>query len=63
LGGQIAAAMEVNQTFNYCNEAEWLAATRTDSKGKGFSVIATVDPRLVADFRASLYLWFVLACW
>jgi IS605 OrfB family transposase len=29
--------MEVNQTFNYCNEASWLAATRTDSKRKWLS--------------------------
>jgi putative transposase len=32
-----AAATEVNQTFNFCNEASWLAATRTDSKRKWFS--------------------------
>jgi len=32
-----AAAVEVNQTFNYCNEAAWLAATRTDSKRKWFA--------------------------
>jgi putative transposase len=32
-----AAAVEVNQTFNYCNEASWRAATRTDSKRKGLS--------------------------
>jgi putative transposase len=32
-----AAAMEVNQTFNFCNEAALLAATRTDSKRKWFS--------------------------
>jgi putative transposase len=32
-----AAAIEVNQTFNYCNEASWLAATRTDSKRTWFS--------------------------
>jgi hypothetical protein len=32
-----AAAIEVNQTFNFCNEASWLAATRTDSKRKWFS--------------------------
>ena len=24
-----AAAVEVNQTFNFCNEASWLAAVRT----------------------------------
>jgi len=32
-----SAAIEVNQTFNYCNEASWLAASRTDSKRKWFS--------------------------
>jgi putative transposase len=32
-----AAAIEVNQTFNFCNEASCLAATRTDSKRKWFS--------------------------
>ncbi len=32
-----AAAIEVNQTFNYCNEASWLAITRTDSKRKWLS--------------------------
>jgi IS605 OrfB family transposase len=32
-----AAAIEVNQTFNFCNETSWLAATRTDSKRKWFS--------------------------
>ena len=32
-----AAAVEVNQTFNYCNEASWLAATRTDRKRKWLS--------------------------
>jgi putative transposase len=32
-----AAAIEVNQIFNYCNEASWLAATRTDSKRKWLS--------------------------
>src|SRR5271156_5365972 len=29
-----AAAIEVNQVFNFCNEASLLAATRTDSKRK-----------------------------
>lgn len=29
-----AAAIEVNQTYNFCNEASWLAATRTDLKRK-----------------------------
>jgi len=29
-----AAAMEVNGVHNYCNEASWLAATRTDLKRK-----------------------------
>jgi IS605 OrfB family transposase len=29
-----AAALEVNQTFNFCNEASYLAATRTDLKRK-----------------------------
>ena len=29
-----AAAIEVNQVFNYVNEASWLAATRTDLKRK-----------------------------
>jgi len=29
-----AAAAEVNQVFNFCNEASWLAATRTDLKRK-----------------------------
>ena len=32
-----AAAIEVNQVFNYCNEASWLAATRTDLKRKWLS--------------------------
>jgi putative transposase len=32
-----AAAIEVNQTFNYCNETSWLAATRTDLKRKWLS--------------------------
>ena len=32
-----AAAVEVNQTYNYCNEASWLAATRTDLKRKWLS--------------------------
>ena len=32
-----AAAIEVNQTFNFCNEASWLAITRTDSKRKWLS--------------------------
>jgi hypothetical protein len=32
-----AAAVEVNQAFNYCNEASWLAATRTDLKRKWLS--------------------------
>ena len=27
-----AAAVEVNQVFNYCNETSLLAATRTDTK-------------------------------
>ena len=27
-----AAAVEVNQVFNYCNEVSLLAATRTDRK-------------------------------
>jgi hypothetical protein len=29
-----AAAVEVNQTFNFCNETSLLAATRTDLKRK-----------------------------
>ena len=29
-----AAAIEVNQTFNFCNEASFAAATRTDRKRK-----------------------------
>jgi len=29
-----AGAIEVNQVFNYVNEASWLAATRTDLKRK-----------------------------
>jgi len=29
-----AAAVEVNQVFNFCNEAALLAATRTDLKRK-----------------------------
>jgi len=32
-----AAAIEVNQVFNYANEASWLAATRTDLKRKWLS--------------------------
>jgi putative transposase len=32
-----AAAIEVNRVFNFCNEASWLAATRTDLKRKWFS--------------------------
>ena len=32
-----AAAMEVNQVFNFCNEAALLAATRTDLKRKWFT--------------------------
>jgi hypothetical protein len=32
-----AAAGEVNQVFNYCNETAWRAATRTDVKRKWFS--------------------------
>jgi putative transposase len=32
-----AAAGEVNQTWNYCNETSWLAATRTDLKRKWLS--------------------------
>jgi len=32
-----AAAVEVNQVFNFCNEAALLAATRTDSKRKWFT--------------------------
>jgi putative transposase len=32
-----AAAVEVNQVFNYCNETSWLAATRTDTKRKWMS--------------------------
>ena len=32
-----AAAAEVNQVYNYCNEASWLAATRTDLKRKWLS--------------------------
>ena len=32
-----AAGMEVNQTFNFCNEASWLAITRTDRKRKWLS--------------------------
>ncbi len=36
-GWLAAAAIEVNQVFNFCNEASWLAATRTDSKRKWFT--------------------------
>lgn len=36
-GWLAAAAIEVNQTFNFCNEAAWLAATRTDLKRKWFT--------------------------
>jgi IS605 OrfB family transposase len=32
-----AAAVEVNQVFNYCNETSFLAATRTDRKRKWLS--------------------------
>jgi putative transposase len=32
-----AAAIEVNQVFNYCNETSYLAATRTDLKRKWLS--------------------------
>jgi putative transposase len=32
-----AAAIEVNQTFNFCNEASWLAITRSDLKRKWLS--------------------------
>jgi putative transposase len=32
-----AAAIEVNQVFNYVNEVSWLAATRTDLKRKWLS--------------------------
>jgi putative transposase len=32
-----AAAVEVNQVFNFCNESSLLAATRTDSKRKWFT--------------------------
>ena len=32
-----AAAVEVNQVFNYCNETSWLAATRTDLKRRWLS--------------------------
>ena len=32
-----AAAIEVNQVFNYCNETSFKAATRTDSKRKWMS--------------------------
>src|SRR6267142_2975069 len=32
-----AAAVEVNQVFNYCNEVSLLAATRTDRKQKWLS--------------------------
>ncbi len=32
-----AAAVEVNQVFNYCNETSWSAATRTDAKRKWLS--------------------------
>jgi IS605 OrfB family transposase len=32
-----AAAVEVNQTWNFCNEASYSAATRTDLKRKWFS--------------------------
>jgi putative transposase len=32
-----AAAVEVNQVFNYCNETSYLAATRTDLKRKWLS--------------------------
>jgi len=32
-----AAAIEVNQVFNFANEASWLAATRTDLKRKWLS--------------------------
>jgi hypothetical protein len=32
-----AAAMEVNEVFNYCNETSYKAATRTDLKRKWLS--------------------------
>jgi len=32
-----AAAIEVNQTFNFCNEVSWLAITRSDRKRKWLS--------------------------
>jgi len=32
-----AAAVEVNQVFNYCNETSWRAATRTDTQRKWLS--------------------------
>src|SRR5882762_3027688 len=32
-----AAGVEVNQVFNFCNEASLLAATRTDLKRKSFT--------------------------
>ena len=32
-----AAAVEVNEVFNYCNETSLKAATRTDSKRKWMS--------------------------
>jgi putative transposase len=32
-----AAAVEVNQVFNFCNETSFLAATRTDLKRKWLS--------------------------
>jgi putative transposase len=32
-----AAAIEVNEVFNYCNETSYKAATRTDKKRKWLS--------------------------
>src|SRR5437762_3092147 len=32
-----AAAVEVNEVFNYCNQISWQTATRTDSKRKWLS--------------------------
>jgi hypothetical protein len=42
-----AAAVEVNEVFNYCNETSLKAATRTDTKRKwftGFDLCAGVGP-------------------
>jgi hypothetical protein len=58
-----AAAIEVNQVYNYANEASWLAATRTDLKRKrpsGFDLChltsgsAQYFERIGADTRRAI---------